>query len=251
MGLLRGFKGLLGFHTIVPVGMDQDLEEVAKYGWLLPLLGLLMALPAGIFGKAASLLLPGGIAAALAFFLLLCLSGFHDLDGLLDFGDALMYRGSAERRREIMHDVNTGVGGFSLGFFALLITYLGLAGSSSLLPALLVAEASAKYAILPMAYAGRASHEGMGSAYTKALGGNRRALALGTLLYLATLVGLYCVNHYFIATLGKVALLFLATLATSLATTRLAANTVGGVSGDIFGAVNEVARMVAVLVLLV
>lgn len=242
MGLLRGFKGLLGFHTILPVGMDQNLEEVARYGWLLPLLGFLLALLAGLFGEIVSRLLPGGVAAALALFALLYLSGFHDLDGLLDFGDALMYRGSAERRREIMHDVNTGVGGFSLGFFVLLITYLGLADSYALLPALLAAEASAKYAILPMAYAGKASHEGMGSAYTKALGGKKGALLLGTALYLATLV---------IAAPGKAALLFLATLATSLATTRLAANTVGGVSGDIFGAVNEVARMVAVLVLLV
>lgn len=249
MGLLRGFKGLLGFHTVLPVGMDQDLEEVAKYGWLLPLLGFLLALLAGVFGEITSRLLPGGVAAALALFALLYLSGFHDLDGLLDFGDALMYRGTVERRREIMHDVNTGVGGFALGFFVLLITYLGLAAVSTrsphalaLLPALLVAEASAKYAILPMAYAGKASHEGMGSAYVKALGGRKGALLLGTALYLAILV---------IVTPGRAALLFLATLATSLATTRLAANTVGGVSGDIFGAVNEVARMVAVLVLLV
>jgi adenosylcobinamide-GDP ribazoletransferase len=239
---LEGFKNLLSFHTILPVGMGyEDLGEVARSAWLLPLLGFLMGLAAGGVGQVLSFFFSPGISSALALFLLLYLSGFHDLDGLLDFGDALMLRGPPEERVKAMRDVSIGVGGFAAGFFVLLLTFVALTEADPLLFALAAAETSAHYAVLPMAYFGRSSHEGMGSAYIRVLSKNHRAILLSTLLAFLLLV---------IVLPGKAVPLLGVTVFLSLTMTVLAHRTVGGVSGDVFGAAHEVARMGALVVIL-
>jgi adenosylcobinamide-GDP ribazoletransferase len=101
----KELKNLFAFLTVLPLRMDMDcLTDSAKFMFIFPLIGALIGLIAGVFGWAIGLVLPSLVAGALALGLLLLLTGLHHTDGLLDFGDAVMYHGTAERKIEIMHD---------------------------------------------------------------------------------------------------------------------------------------------------
>ncbi|MFH1774567.1 MAG: adenosylcobinamide-GDP ribazoletransferase [Methanobacteriota archaeon] len=237
--IIKGFKNVAGFLTAIPVAAGS-IEETAKYMYLFPIAGALIALIAASVGYLTALIFPNSIAVAIALLVLLLLTGLHHLDGLLDFGDALMFRGSAEKRVQIMHDKNTGAGGFALGFFVLLLAYLALAEAESMFLALVIAEASAKFSMVIGAYLGRASHEGAGSAFVKAMGKNHRAFLLSFLIYCSILLPF--------AASATVALI--TTYAASVAVLYASNKLLGGVSGDVFGAMNELTRMLVLLVLI-
>ncbi|MDI6654811.1 MAG: adenosylcobinamide-GDP ribazoletransferase [Candidatus Hydrothermarchaeota archaeon] len=237
--IIKGFKNVAGFLTAIPVAAGS-IEETAKYMYLFPIAGALIALIAASAGYLTALVFPNSIAVAIALLVLLLLTGLHHLDGLLDFGDALMFRGSAEKRVQIMHDKNTGAGGFSIGFFALLLTYLALAEVESLFSALVVAEASAKFSMIIGAYLGRPSHEGTGSAFIKIAGRNHKLFLLSLIIYCAIILPFE----------NNIVVLFI-TYIFSLAMIYASNKLLGGVSGDVFGAMNELTRMLVLLVLVV
>jgi adenosylcobinamide-GDP ribazoletransferase len=237
--MIKGLRGVFGFLTILPVGMDFEITDVAKSAWLFPIAGAVVAAIAAFVFYTFGYFFSDSIASVFALFALLALTGFHHLDGLLDFGDGLMRVGSAEKRREAMSDVNTGAGGFALGFFVLLATYLALTETTLVLTGLIVAEASAKFSMILAAFLGHEAHVGMGSAFTRHI--NTKRLLLTLAVYLL-----------FIAAIPIEAgmLVFATAIASSLVITTISSKLFGGVSGDIFGAINEITRMLVLLVLL-
>lgn len=237
--MIRGLKSTLGFLTILPGGMDLDTKIVARNMWLFPPVGVFIAILSAMVYKVLSLYLPNSISIAFALFALLVLTGFHHLDGLLDFGDGVMCVGNFERRRRAMYDVNIGAGGFAIGFFVLLITFAALLENDSIFRGLIVAEASAKFSMVLLAFAGKESHMGMGSAFTKTV--DFRLLLITLVFYLPTLA---------ILPLEKGMAVFIGTVAISLVMTSVSSKLFGGVSGDVFGAMNEICRMVVLVVLL-
>lgn len=238
--MIKALRNTFGFLTIIPVGMDFDMEEVAKSAWLFPLAGGVIAAIAATIFDVLGIFFSDGVSAAIALFALLALTGFHHLDGLLDFGDGLMRIGSAEERRSAMKDVNTGVGGFAFGFFVLLITYAALAETSLMFTGLVVAEASAKFSMILAAFVGKASHEGMGSVFTKTV--NLRLFLLTLFVYLLFLVML---------PVELVIMVSVITIVTALLITLVSSMLFDGISGDVLGAINEITRMSVLLVLLV
>ena len=241
MNPLRGLRACLGFLTILPVGMSfKSYAEVARAAWLFPVVGAIIALLAGIVALASLYFLPRSIAAGIALLALLLLTGFHHLDGLLDFADAAMVRGSREARLKAMHDLSHGVAAFAAGFFVLLLTYLSIYEAKGMLTALVVGEASAKFGMVLAAYSARqSSHSGMGSEFVRVLRKNHLALTLALLTYLPFLALAWG------DALPVLLLVALTTLLIVSASQRL----FGGVSGDVLGAVNELTRLVAMLVL--
>lgn len=238
--MIKGFKSVLGFLTTIPVGMDFDTKDVARNVWLFPIVGGFIAFIAAVLYDLLSYGLSDHIAAGFALFALLILTGFHHLDGLLDFGDGVMRTGNAKDRRRVMRDVNTGVGGFAIGFFVLLITYAALVENAFIYQGLIVAEASAKFSMVLGAFVGKASHEGMGSTFTKTVG--TRSFLITLFVYLLFL-GILPVE--------KGIVVLIATVASSKLMLSLSSRLFGGVSGDVFGAMNEVTRMVVLVVLLI
>lgn len=243
MTFIKGFKNVVSFLTIIPVGKgEESLDEVARYMWLFPIVGLLIGFIAAFFGNIFKDIFPLSISIALALFILLLLTGFHHLDGLIDFGDALVFQGTMGKRRRIMRDTNTGVGGFALGFFVLLITYLSLKEYSNLFIALMVSETLAKFSMVVGAYIGRPFHEGIGSAFTKAMKGNHIAYLLSFTISIAItslLVG------------EKILILIFFTAFFSVIIIQSSNRLLGGISGDILGAINELTRMFIMLILVI
>ena len=112
-------KNLFSFLTILPFKMDMDcFTDSARYMWLFPFVGAIIGLIAGLFGWLVGFFLSALVTGALVLGVLLMLTGLHHTDGLLDFGDAVMYHGTAERKIEIMHDQLTGAGALGLGIIA-------------------------------------------------------------------------------------------------------------------------------------
>jgi adenosylcobinamide-GDP ribazoletransferase len=244
--MLKEIKNLLSFLTILPVSMDKDcLTDAAKVMFLFPLIGAFIGLLAGIFAWVTSQFLPSLVVGALALGFLLLITGLHHTDGLLDFGDGVMYHGSAERKIEIMHDQLTGAGGLTLGIMTFLITALSIAelNMNTIIQSLIIVEVSAKLSMVIGAWAGKAVHTGMSSSFIEAMHGKKGnarliaalALSFGIAVPLLWLTG---------------AVTVLAAVIASLIMVEISHRHFKGVTGDVLGATNELTRMVSLIVLL-
>ena len=251
----KQLKNLISFLTIFPVVMTEDmLIDCAKNMWAFPVIGAFIGLLAGAFGWAASLVLPGIVVGGLVLALLLLITGLHHTDGLLDFGDGVMVHGTAEHKIEVMHDQFTGAGGLTLGIMTILITALAIGQLNSnislvgiqiplILCGVIVIELCAKLSMVVMAWAGKSVHQGMNSPFLEAMSGSKGNLRL----FIAFLISL-AVAVPLLRWAGL--LVVLAAFATSLVMVTVANRNFGGVTGDVFGATNEITRMVCIVVLL-
>ncbi len=251
----KEIKNLFAFLTVLPLRMDMDcLTDSAKLMWLFPLVGGAIGLLAGAFGWATSLILPAEVVGALTLGLLLLLTGLHHTDGLLDFGDAVMYHGTAERKIEIMHDQLTGAGALGLGIMTYLVTalafgeltksvFLGGIAVPVIIPALIVVELSAKLSMVVGTWAGRPVHKGMNSSFMEVMHGKSGNLRLTAALVVSLVVAVPLLWLTGFVTV-------LAAVLTGLAMVAIAHRHFKGVTGDVLGATNELARMVCVVVLL-
>ena len=244
--MLKEIKNLLSFLTILPLSMDKDcLTDAAKGMFLFPLIGAFIGLLAGIFAWVTSQFLPSLVVGALALGFLLLITGLHHTDGLLDFGDGVMYHGSAERKIEIMHDQLTGAGGLTLGIMTFLITALSIAelNMDTIIQSLIIVEVSAKLSMVIGAWAGKAVHTGMSSSFIEAMHGKK-----GNARLIVALVISFGIAVPLLWLTGAVTVL--AAVIASLIMVGISHRHFKGVTGDVLGATNELTRMVSLIVLL-
>ncbi|MEA1863755.1 MAG: adenosylcobinamide-GDP ribazoletransferase [Euryarchaeota archaeon] len=249
----------LGFLTTIPVGISMEgLAALGKRVYLFPVIGVLIGVLIGAIGHLLGLFLPSGIAAVGTIVALYYLTGINHLDGLADFGDGVVAHGTREKKVGAMRDVSLGIGGVIfcvivvLGLFAAVGEVLGgvgvvsggarglAAGSNwgwGFLMVMIASEVCAKQAMLTISAFGRSSHPGLGSIMIDETGLRECGMGLvfsgavcwvvlaeGGLLLLGSAIG--------------VAFLVLMT----------ANRNFGGISGDVIGATNEIARVVALIV---
>ena len=238
-------RALLSFFTALPV-RGSSLEAAAERAYLLPLVGLFTGAP----GAALILLayaVPPGVVATLALGAVLLAAGLHHTDGVLDTGDALMVRGTQERRRAVLKDARVGVGGIGALFVVYAPALAALAALADDSPvhaalALLAGEVSARSAMLLILAFGKPAEAGSSSvSFVRILKGPRRVVGaslalLGPLLLLLPL--------------GDFALLaVLSVPLTALIALRTARQAFGGIGGDVTGAAGEVTRTVLLVAL--
>lgn len=235
---LAALRGALGFCTRLPVGRDDAAwTAFTRKPAVLPIVGfvagLLIALPllAPLPARTAGFLFVCGVVAV---------TGITHLDGVADCGDAAVVHGDAADRRAVLRDADLGVGGtVAVGLVLLGLWTAGTALATLPARALLVvvaAEVGAKASMAILAAAGTPAHDGLGAAL--AADARPRAAAVPLLLGLpAALLGWPRIGSTIAAVAGA---LFGAALVFAWAR-----RTLGGVSGDVLGATNEVARIVA------
>ncbi|MYL17649.1 adenosylcobinamide-GDP ribazoletransferase [Halorubrum distributum] len=259
---VAALRGALGFLSRIPVGGGEgDWEAFRRTPAAIPAvgypIGALLALPV-----AAATLLPvrvPSLTVGVAFAAWVSLvTGITHLDGVADLGDAAVVHGDADRRREVMKDSALGVG----GTLALALAVVGLVTAAtvladvarlSLVDAIVIvvaAEVAAKGATATLVCVGEAPHEGLGSALTEPSG--PRALvgvALATAPVL--LLGWPAVRPGSVASVavqpGSVVPIAVVLTAAGVAAALVfawARSRLGGVSGDVLGATNELARVV-------
>ena len=240
----------LSFLTLLPVGVAQptDREISRSRGWY-PIIGLLYGLVIVVLVVALELL-PGVfpwslLTAALVVTTMAVLNRFLHLDGLMDFCDAMWGGRTVERRLEIMRD--SRVGSFAVaGAACVLLVKFGALGSpllwsSSGLSALLLFPMVSRWSmtlLLTVFPYGR--QQGIGTAF---FAGGRPWLATAL-----ALLSVAAVAWFMLGVSGLIALSAASALALLLgywAMRRLG----GGLTGDCYGAANEIVEAFSVALL--
>ena len=242
------FTAAVKFLSVLPVPGSAQLFEKDKVtpGLVVgceyfPLVGLLLALVLWLVVLLFAPLVPQLVLAAILVAALVILTGGLHLDGLMDSCDGLFGGRTRERKLEIMRDSRVGSFGV-LGAACLLLLKFALFASLKVhaLPfALMMALPSARWAmVLALRVFPSARPTGLGAAFQQAVTTERLLLtgiiALGIALVLGQLIGL---------------LVWMAATVTALLLGLWITRSIGGLTGDSLGAIEEVVEVVALLVL--
>ncbi len=219
----------------------MDDGEVARASWALPVAGLLVGLVgSAVYAIAHAIGLTPGPAAMLALASTVIVTGALHEDGLADTADGLGGGRTRERKLEIMRDSRIGTYGACALFISLILRWSALtaiAAPRSVMIALLLAHAAARAGVPAfMAFVPRHEPDGL-SARAGQPSPQSAAIALGLgALVLALGFGP-----------GK-AILAVALLALiGLMMARLTIKQIGGQTGDILGAFEQLAETAILL----
>jgi len=255
--LLYDLAACLRFYSRLPVPALPDepdphaAPDFRTVPRMLPVAGLILALPAALALVAAwEIRLGPFVAATLALTVGALVTGALHEDGLADVADGFGGGRTRERRLEIMRDSRIGAYGGTALFLSLalragaLATLLDRSGSGHAALALVLTAAVSRCAALtPMVLLGPARPGGAGASVGRPTGPT-----LGIAAGIAAALALACVGLG-LPWLGVGLLLVLAPLA-ALALTTLARRRIGGQTGDVIGACQQVAEVAGLLGLL-
>ncbi len=240
--LSRAISSAFSFLTILPA-KSYDLQIVAKYMYIFPIVGLAIGLPIGAIGYGMSFYLEPMMVAFLVVVMIAIITGIHHTDGLADFADGLMTHGDKEKKLQSMKDVSTGSAGITsivLYMVGLIIT-LSVAGSGfALFQAILLSEILAKFSMVFMASIGKSASLGSNSPFVQLMKDKKKLLLASGL----TLVPLYVVSGGGIITAFA---MFGVVIGVTMLILVMANKNFGGITGDVMGATNELSRLVSVI----
>ena len=94
--MLKEIGSVFSFLTIIPTG-NSNLETVAKYMYLFPIVGITIGLLVGSIGFGLSFFLDPLVVSLLVVASLTLITGIHHTDGLADFADGLMKKGTRKK----------------------------------------------------------------------------------------------------------------------------------------------------------
>lgn len=242
--VFKSFISVLSFLTIIPMpkAYNLDLNTIARNMHFFPLCGGIIGIIVGLVALLSSTFLPQYITSFLVLVTLIIITGVHHIDGLADFADGLMIKGDRESKRKAMSDPIVG----SAGATALIINFIGLFtalsyydSSIKLFYAIIVSEIIAKYVMVVQASIGDSAWSGFSSSFTIEMKkGNKIVIsAVISILLVFVIEGMMG-----LLTLGIVIIIGLIIYIISY-------KSFGGVSGDVFGASNEISRLSSLLIL--
>lgn len=239
------WRVVVSMFTIIPVAgpVEVDKPVAARAARLLPVLGAMLG------GAACGMLIAAQasgdsperrlLAATLAIAVLAVLTGGLHLDGLADTADGLGSRQRAPQALAIMRKSDVGPMGVAALLFVVIAQILALAAltpgwQASL--ALVAACATGRVAVLLATAEPAARPDGFGALISGAVGPAARVVAVAALFGVVLVAGTVTVG---LAYACRCAGAVLAGLVVSLLIRRLARRRLGGMTGDVFGAVIE------------
>jgi adenosylcobinamide-GDP ribazoletransferase len=235
---IRSLRSAVAFLTVIPAADAAGSPGERLGRAYFPVVGALVGLLAGVALIVVTAVVGPWVGAVGAVAVLALLTGGLHLDGLADAADGLFGVGSLERRLEVMRDPRVG----SFGAVALVIVLFGdVAALASMTPAralvaLVVAGALSRLAILVVVVAAPYRREsGLGTA---AQGGHK----VFDLLLGAALTAAACLLDPRRAAAAALVVALAGTVVVAIARRRI-----GGVTGDIYGAVTEIGQLAALV----
>jgi len=227
--------------TRLPVGRAAR-RPAAPAPWAFPLVGAVVGLLAGLVLRLAEFAkVPPLLAAGWTVVALLLLTGALHEDGLADTADGFGGGRTAARKLEIMRDSRIGsFGALALGC-SLLLRVAAIAALPAVLavPSLVVTAAAARAAMLiPLLLLSPARPDGLGAGMAAA---PRGASILGLLLAVAAGLALLPAR--------PALLLLLAVGVGALLMSTLARRQIGGHTGDVLGAVEQIGECLGLTIL--
>jgi adenosylcobinamide-GDP ribazoletransferase len=261
---IKTFRDLLSFLTIIPLGGKEDfIFTTAENMYLFPLIGAFIGLLGAAYFVGSSVIvgfllglvnlvvaLPTGFLvklfpAAMTIAFLLVLTGLQHFDGLIDLGNTVGLQ-NVHDRKMIAHAWTVTYSGAVL---ALVVEFAAFAGLFFVNPvfafgAIIAAEVAAKLAMVTIVWVGKPSHKGLGSIFL-----SKAKKKLNIIAYIIAVLIVYP----FFALAGNPLLglagvgIVLVSIPVAFGMEKVSEGVFGGVSGDIIGATNEVARAVTLV----
>jgi len=237
--MLKEISSVFSFLTIIPSN-NTDLETVARYMHVFPIIGIGIGLLIASIGFGLSFFLEPLIVALLVVASIAIITGIHHTDGLADFADGLMTRGTKEKKCKAMKDLSTGSAGIvSVVLYVVgAIIALSLTSGYELLQAILLSEILAKFSMVLMAGIGNSAAVGSNSPFMQIMKDKRRLAVAGVI----TIIPLVVIG----GTVGLI--LFGASIGITLFLIGLSTRSFGGITGDVLGATNELTRLSSLLI---
>ncbi len=237
----------LRFFSRIPLPQINASDDPARFpdftkaARAVPIAGGVLAFPAAILILALHFTaLPLAIQALAAVLLCICLTGALHEDGLADVADGFFGGATREKRLEIMKDSRIGAYGaiaLMAGLFArtvLLATLIERFGPLAAAASLIAVEASSRAAMVwPWYRLPAARSDGLGATCGKP--------EFSSVIAAIPIAGIFAVPLAFLLPFSAIAagLLFLV-LATGMMS-RLAVAKIGGQTGDVLGATQQIA----------
>jgi adenosylcobinamide-GDP ribazoletransferase len=240
---LDRFRDAVRFLTIIPVGAPKDApdsEWLVRSSQFFPLVGAIVGLVSAVTLLLTAFVLGPVIAALTAVMAsVLLTSGFHE-DGLADTADGFGGGWTVEQRLTIMKDSRIGTYGALALIFAIALRVAALAEMPAWTgaAALIASGAGGRAVVLPvvgwMKYAGNTSS--MKAAYTPSplRAGEIGFATIVVLLALAPLTA-FSAHALFVPLVG-----LCCGIALAIAVTLWSRRLIGGYTGDVLGAIEQV-----------
>jgi len=242
-GMVRDLRIGISLCTRLPIGPATSLGDgdVARASWTFPIAGILVALAGALaYWLAIRLNVAPIPAAALALAATMALTGAVHEDGLADSFDGLGGK-TREQKLEIMRDSRIG----TFGTLALVVTLLlrwstiaDIAEPRYVVVALISAHVAARAGMSVFMYlVPLARSDGLSSGAGRPPGQSVAA---------ALAIGIFCLLFCFGAKGAMISLLLLAFA--GIITARIAIKQIGGQTGDVLGAFEQVAEAIILLI---
>ncbi|HEY8043808.1 MAG TPA: adenosylcobinamide-GDP ribazoletransferase [Streptosporangiaceae bacterium] len=244
----------LSLFTVIPAGTGGDLDEgaAARAVFWLPVLGAGL----GLAGAGAMVLVAAGagtperqlLGAALAMMLLALLTGGLHLDGLADTADGLGSRRPADQALEIMRRSDAGPFGVAALVLVLLIQVCALASlpRGQAAAGLVLATVTSRVGVVLATGSPSARPSGFGALVAGRTSAAGRAASMVLLLAAVVAAGLALGG---LPAAARGVLAAAAGLGVAAVLRRVARRRLGGLTGDVFGAIIELSTATVLLVL--
>jgi len=236
------FLAALRFLTIIPLPGRREIspEEVGRSIVYFPLVGVIIGLILVGLGWLLGLFLPSALVDMLLVVSLVAISGALHLDGFVDTCDGMVGHKTVEERWRVMHDSRAGAFGIIGVCCLLLVKYVSLNAvpDSWLMQTLVLMPVVGRWAMVYAVFAyPYAKPSGLGKAFKQGASWTRFTIAtiitLAVAVILAQLAGFIIMLGIWVIVVAMAAYL---------------KGKFGGLTGDTYGAINEVAE-VCVLIL--
>ena len=237
--MLKEIGSVFSFLTIFP-SSNATIENIAKYMYVFPIVGMAIGLLVGSFGFGLSFVFDPLLVSLLVVASLAIVTGIHHADGLADFADGLMVKGSKDKKISAMKDLNTGSAGIvSIVLYLVgLIMTISLTSGFDLFKAILISEILAKFSMVLMASLGNSASLGSSSPFVSIMKDKRKLVAAFLIMVIPVLL------------IGETTGLIMLGITVTFTLFLLAISTrsFGGITGDVLGTTNELTRLASLMV---
>ena len=228
-----GFLGAVQFLTRIPVRTADAPDHVRIVIWF-PVVGALIGALAGGVAVGLGELVPMSVAAAMAVLVGVLVTGAFHEDGLADMADAVAGGWTRERRFEILKDPRHGSYGVAAlcGSIVLRIGAVAALGPAAAFAGLVGAHALGRgAAVAAMGFVPVARPDGLGADHARSVGRWQSVAGAAAALALAAVAaGWWAAPMAAAAAVGALVVAWIAWRA------------LGGITGDVLGAIEQVAE---------
>lgn len=237
---MRGLVGAVQFLTRIPIRVHSAVDHTFALPWF-AVVGVLIGAAVGGIGAGLSEFVPVPVAAACAVIAGLLITGAFHEDGLADVADAFGGGWTVERRLEILKDSRHGTYGVAAlsGSIALrVVCAASIVSPAAMFASFVAAHALGRTAaVVAIKTAPPAVDSGLGVSAATTIRPIPTSLGLATGVAITAVLTGWWVLPFAAAAIGGTA-----------AVVALAVRKIGGLAGDVLGAVEQVVECLVLIV---